>query len=81
MGTFPQSKICHTSNKSDIYLRIWADFFWNFGLSEENIGATVTLEVEVAAFLRTRKNATSPHNPPLTKTPLVADSPTIVMFR
>ena len=20
-------------NKSDIYLRIWADFFWNFGLN------------------------------------------------
>jgi hypothetical protein len=33
MGTFPQSKICHTSNKSDIYLRLWADFFWNFGLA------------------------------------------------
>jgi hypothetical protein len=32
MGTFPQRKICHTSNKSDVYLRICADFFWNFGL-------------------------------------------------
>ena len=35
---------------------------------------TITLEFEVATFLKTRGNATSSHTPPPTKTPLVADA-------
>jgi hypothetical protein len=32
---FHRVKLDLPSNKSDIYLRIWADFFWNFGLGDE----------------------------------------------
>jgi hypothetical protein len=31
---FHRGKLARRSNKSETYLRIWADFFWNFGLED-----------------------------------------------
>jgi len=48
MGTFPQGKICHMSNKSDIYPTIWADFFWNVGLANVRVIAATNRDLEAA---------------------------------
>jgi hypothetical protein len=34
---FHRGKFARRSNKSETYLRIWADFFWNFGLAARHI--------------------------------------------
>jgi hypothetical protein len=46
MGTFSQRQIDLRSNKSETYLRIWADLLWNFGLTSltQNIHPESTLQ-------------------------------------
>jgi len=34
---FHRGKFARRSNKSETYLRIWADFFWNFGLNDQEL--------------------------------------------
>src|SRR5271169_5340528 len=48
---FHRGKFARRANKSETYLRIWADFFWNFGLV---LSALDLLAVAAAAAFKSR---------------------------
>src|SRR5580658_5837750 len=52
---FHRVKFDLPSNKSDIYLRIWADFFWNFGLESRRLFSPPALNLDINIDQRNRR--------------------------